>query len=466
MPPPAAFLLLGQRFIIDSEVFCNVTYDEIVYQETKVWRPMPDPLDAWFVLGNDDAAELLQEQMDTYHYAPNLARMRYLVDAHDDDFWDGSLYNSWLHALRALNPASAPDSLPLFARTSAWRQLKLQTQLASWAELRHDNILYAKQSYTDGTWCSYPHGYVEPYPEFYRRVGAFAAQAQEKLAGVTFDVYTPFLPEGFSYLSHVKNTMDTLASIAECEVDGRAFSPEQVAFLERTAMSGGACGSPPISGWYSLLYLAEVSDYFLGDCLIADVHTQPTDQGGGMVGNVLHVATGNVNLGVFVAPAPSSAFQPTAYVGPVYSYYETQTTDFERLTDSDWKDIVSAGEQPPRPDWVHCFLADTTGSVMPAGRMLTGTAYSLAVGPNHNAGPAAHTMKVHRTIQGGVVVALKGRGLVDLSLFDSRGRAVVRTSMRSPGRVVVPQSALSRGMYVVRARAQDGAVTSRSIIVH
>ncbi len=62
-------------------------------------------------------------------------------------------------------------------QTTAWHHEKLNTQLTSWAQLRHDNILYGKQSYTGGTGCSYPYTYVEPYPELYAQLALFAEKA-------------------------------------------------------------------------------------------------------------------------------------------------------------------------------------------------------------------------------------------------------------------------------------------------
>jgi hypothetical protein len=59
-------------------------------------------------------------------------------------------------------------------QTEAWKDKELQTALASWTELRHDTILYAKQSYTMML-TSVPvqvrvPGYVEPVPEVYNRL--------------------------------------------------------------------------------------------------------------------------------------------------------------------------------------------------------------------------------------------------------------------------------------------------------
>ncbi len=62
------------------------------------------------------------------------------------------------------------------------------TALASWAELRHDTILYVKQSYTWATGVAITgaapleakyYGYVEPNPELYARA-KFAVELLKK----------------------------------------------------------------------------------------------------------------------------------------------------------------------------------------------------------------------------------------------------------------------------------------------
>ena len=67
-------------------------------------------------------------------------------------------------------------------RTQAWQRKQLQTQLASWSELRHDTILYAKQSFTMVPSCKYPSVYVEPYPEFYAKLASLADMAGRRIA--------------------------------------------------------------------------------------------------------------------------------------------------------------------------------------------------------------------------------------------------------------------------------------------
>ena len=71
-----------------------------------------------------------------------------------------------------------------------------------------------------------------------------------------------------------------------------------------------------------------------GDFVVADIHTQPTDEAGNIVGKVLHVGTGSINSALIVAQDPADGCS-TAYIGPVGSYYEHITDNFKRLTDSD-----------------------------------------------------------------------------------------------------------------------------------
>ena len=132
---------------------------------------MPNPLDAAFAaLGNNAAAPLLASELGRYpNYPGALHDVRRLVDLHGDDFWGASLYSAWMGALRGVSvPGGDPTSvagLPAVMKTEPWARRMLNTQLASWAELRHDTLLYAKQSYTAFPVCDFPDAYVDPYPE-------------------------------------------------------------------------------------------------------------------------------------------------------------------------------------------------------------------------------------------------------------------------------------------------------------
>ena len=55
------------------------------------------------------------------------------------------MYWSWLYSLKSLTNDFSEGDYPQFMKTTAWQDEKLNTNLGSWAELRHDTILYVEQ---------------------------------------------------------------------------------------------------------------------------------------------------------------------------------------------------------------------------------------------------------------------------------------------------------------------------------
>jgi len=111
--PASAFMLFGQRFIIDSYVTGSVVFDRIKYFGEKICRLYPSTLDVLFALGNDASAQLLIDELNEYHYSSNLAALRYLIDHYDPGFWEETIYNYWLNSMRYLNPPTDRNSLNL-----------------------------------------------------------------------------------------------------------------------------------------------------------------------------------------------------------------------------------------------------------------------------------------------------------------------------------------------------------------
>lgn len=368
---PVSFKLMGQRFILDSYVFSNVVYDRIIYEEQKELRLMPDPLDVLYALGNNNAAPILEEEINRYHYSSQLSALRYLINSYEQDFWENSLYNTWLYAIKSLNTPEDISNYPLFMNTAAWQQEKMNTQLASWSQLRHDNLLYAKQSYTGFISCYYPHTYIEPIPGFYSSIKTFADKAYSLFN--EFDLETTYAARIVYYFDYLSTVMEKLHIIAQKELNNESFTEEEIEFLKEVIYESEECG-PEFNGWYpSIFYnMYSVSE---ADYIIADVHTQPTDSSGNVIGKVLHVGTGKINLGIFVAPSPSNDFKNTLFVGPVMSYYEKETWNFNRMTDQEWYTLVDQNDIPKRPDWVNIYLADENGNKYDSGRELQSEIY-------------------------------------------------------------------------------------------
>ncbi|MBN1543542.1 DUF3160 domain-containing protein, partial [candidate division KSB1 bacterium] len=454
-PLPVSYRLSGQRFIIDSYYFSNVVYDRIIFNGQKVWRPLPDPLDAMFVLGNNAALPLLRDELERYSYAGQLAALRYLTDAFDPDFWSQSLYNVWLQTLRTLNPAADRASDPLFMQTAAWQQQKLNTQLASWAQLRHDNLLYAKQSYTGGTGCSYPVSFVEPYPDFFNSITHFAEIATKEFDSFSNTTYE--IVQIKNYFARLKTVAQKLTVIAQKEIDDQPFSDEETDWLQKMLFVEGGSGMPPFSGWYAdLYYLPEKAAE--GDYVIADVHTQPTDQAGAPVGRVLHVGVGQINLCIVLAHNDG---QPIAFVGPVMSYYEQITDQFKRLTDEEWSALVLQGNLPARPDWVNSYLTNTKGAKLAQGRTIPGTLQTPAPidKPSTVEGFSLQNYPNPFNPQTTIDYSIRAPGPVRIAVYDALGRLVetLTQSHHSPGRYRLTWSGKDRASGIYYCRIESAA---------
>ena len=349
LPLSASFAFLGQRYVLDSHVFSNVVFDRAGHGD--VPRMMPSPFDVAFAaFGNNQALELLAPELDRYAYAPDLGAMRVLADEHPPEFWQGNLYNHWLGSLRTLAPNAAPadqnPGLPPVAKSALWGKRLLSAELASWAELRHDTILYAKQSYTGGNTCEFPDAYVDPYPNFYAKLGEYAAFGQTLVDELAKG---PAAAEAAEIVARIRRHFTVLGDVtgrlkemAEHELTGAPFTAEMMTFINDAVTLRPVCGDVFVEnpGWYGQLFFAEALKF---DPTIADVHTQPTDEAGNPVGRVLHVGTGPARMMVVVAEGCSG---PRAYVGMASSYFEKTTENFQRLTDPKWAATVDSEATP------------------------------------------------------------------------------------------------------------------------
>ncbi len=342
LPLDRSFALLGQRYVVDSHVFSDVTYDRVLPTEGRPMRFLPDPLDAAYAaLGNAAALPILKDGLDRYGYAPHLERARTLVDGFDRGFWDENLYNIWLSSLRAMSQPSAADDMPAITRTEPWSRRVLHTQLASWAQLRHDTILYAKQSYSSAPSCEFPDAYVDPYPAAFERLAFFATRGkaigQLLGAGQSMDLVNRVT----AYFSELESVANILRDMAEQQLEGVPFNAAQMAFVNDAVRSSTqGCGGPmTYEGWYARLMFNRSDAEMIP--VIADVHTDP---GGDHPPQVLHVAAGLPRLMVVTV---DTCMGPRAYAGVSYAYHEVVTENLQRLTDEKWATMARDADFVP-----------------------------------------------------------------------------------------------------------------------
>jgi hypothetical protein len=307
------------------------------------------------------------------------------MDQQTPDAWDSNMYMSWLACLRELSAPTTDAEYPEAMRTRAWAMKTLNTQLASWTHLRHDTILYAKQSYTaGGGGCVYPTGYVEPRVEFWNRLAAMTLRTAELVAGLPYQgSYTYIgkspplvdpvtgeeIPTGdwgtntvaletirnrqVAHLQRFAGIAARLADLAAKELAQESFTPEDEQFVGAEVeefRAPGGCGFffPTCNGWYPKLFYRTIYwdsvgfDFQYGsaarDAIVVDVHTDvpcyppicdPTDPG-----SVLHEGIGSVNLLLVAVDNGADRF---ICAGPVLSHYELEVIGPpRRVSDDEW----------------------------------------------------------------------------------------------------------------------------------
>ena len=327
-----AFLLLGQRYVFDASVLGALVAGSITTQPDRL---MPTPLDVADAVFHSPTAHAL--------LAPELARYgapyaHALAAKAAEPLPDNSLAHLWLGALRELSPDAARDTkLPAPLASEPFGRRILQTQLASWAELRHDNLLYTKQSFTAEMGCEFPSAYVDPYPAFYAKLGAMATRARTAIAGLPFRSHNAQAID--HYFDGMAKTMARLGTIAERERANKPMTDDDLQFIDHMVSLDGrsiVCSTTiDPKGWYAELFFDQ-KEALWHTPIIADVHTQPTDEVGTMVGHVLHVGTGMPRLMAITIKHDGGAHTQT-YRGLVSSYGELITDNFQRLTDEDWR---------------------------------------------------------------------------------------------------------------------------------
>jgi Protein of unknown function (DUF3160) len=381
---PRSFTLLGQKFVVDSWVTAKVVFDDVPaeFEDTprgkimKV-RRVPSCLDVAFAaLGNDQVVPLLQDRItagthrfrDKVNYQNNLAAARNVIDAQQQSEWDINLYMGWLATLRELSKPTTDAKYPEVLRTKAWAMKSLNTQMASWTHLRHDTILYAKQSYTSGASCFYPAGFVEPVPHVWSRMEKMIQRAAELIEKTPFpngkfikssrqgEIEIEFntrQKEQVAFLRNFAQQVGTLKTIAGKQLDQKELTAAETKFLKDIVQKDGGSGHTEYNGWYTKLFWKSTTDAGQPDPLVADVHTDVPAPAHGDPGCVLHQGVGKVDL---LLIAIDNGKERMVYAGPVLSHYEFEMTGTVRKADSEWRKDLSADRLPPRPEWTREYL--------------------------------------------------------------------------------------------------------------
>ena len=346
-PENAAVRLMGVRFVLDSYIYDQLRFPHV--GDPPGGRVYATTLDLAAVFGSELAYQQLETagETDFTNYETQFAAMQNLVDGRSAEEWAGTVYDAWLYALQ---PVLVPhgDAFPDFMRTPAWEAKGLQTGLGSYAELKHDTILYAKQSFAaEGGFepmVEPPRHWVEPDPVAWERMASVVGLLQD---GLRDRGLVETGDDHDALMSTVTGTLERLGSIARDELAGLAISQADNDWLEGIGSVFEALWIQS-SDWDETLGMPSADD--TDAALIADIMRSTLAY--------LEIGTGRIDRIMVLVPNDNGNFQVA--VGGVYSYYEFwQEAELGRLTDEEWRSMLDDGEAPERPSWQSPIFAGT-----------------------------------------------------------------------------------------------------------
>ena len=341
---PYKINLLPQRYMPDGEVLLEM----VDYDSFPTKRALPKGLDVMASMGVESAERiLLEEQKESQQWEGFLAALSKMKERMKEIDWQQTISTRWMDALKTVTDTC--KGYPYFMLTPEWQKKDLNAALASWAELKHDAILYAKQPF--GAECGgggppdpVVTGYVEPNVKFWRKA--------IRLLEATSDVlerYHLTTEKAALTTSRLKEEAEFLLRVSERELAGKKLDEGDYdelkhigATFENISLDLVRDADMYLMGW------DDVQGTDRKVALIADVYTANADNNPEK--SVMYV-------GVGMADEIYCVVEVDGYLwlmrGAVLSYRETmRPVNIQRLTDEEWQNTLETNPEEGRPVWM------------------------------------------------------------------------------------------------------------------
>ena len=338
--------LMPQRYQPDAEVLQEM----VDYDSKPTKRATPKGLDVFAAMGVSAAEQvLMDEKQEWKDFGTQLKKMKQRMTEID---WQETIATQWLNTLTVLN-TSKPDGQPYFMATPEWELKDLNATLSSWAELKHDAILYAKQPM--GAECGgggppdpVVKGYVEPNTGFWKKAIELLNNTAKLLREQ--GMMTPKIAQA---TERIGEELHVLLRVSEKELAGQEPTDEEYDQLK--------CVGAMFEN-ISLDLIREPDQYLMGwddvqgadrkVALVADVYTANADNNPDK--SILYEAVGNADE-IYVIVEIGGCLYLTR--GAVLSYREfIQPSNLPRLTDEEWQQQLEKNPRKGVPEWMNRII--------------------------------------------------------------------------------------------------------------
>ena len=347
--------IMPQRYQPDAEALIATTD-----QDSPVsLRPCPKGLDWMAVMGLPGAERILIDELkETQRWtgfpkALTTARKKAATTP-----WDACVANQWMYTLQSLGDTA--QSLPYFMQSPQWQKKNLNTALASWAELKHDAILYAKQPMLAECGDGGPEppvvkGYVEPNVKFWEKAIALVTRMDKVLT--TYNLQTE---KAKAVYERIKEMAEFCRDISKKELNGGKITDEEYnqieiigSTVENISLELVSEDNEMLQGW---------SDVVSTDkkvAVVADVFTASGENVAIDDKCVLYEGVGPAYEIYVVVEIDGSLYLTR---GAVLSYREfTRLMSDPRMTDEEWQEELKKSPTGGTPSWMKEIIAPVKG---------------------------------------------------------------------------------------------------------
>ena len=341
--------LMPQRYQPDAEVLQEM----VDYESKTTKRDVPKGLDFMAALGCSAAEKILLDELNEPDrwdkYKPTLERMKKRMNKID---WTENSAVQWMQTVKTVT--ETPQNAPYFMRTDEWDRKSLNTALASWAELKHDAILYAKQPF--GAECGgggppdpVVKGYVEPNVNFWKKAIALLDQTKEVL-----NKYALMTEKIENIHSQVKEQAEFLLRLSEKELKGEMPNDIECDQLEYIGATFENISIALLrDNDHQLWSWDDIQGPDKKVALVADVYTANADNNPNK--SILYEAVGDADE-IYVVVEIGGYLHLMR--GAVFSYREFQRpVNDQRLNDEEWQQYLEQHSRSGVPSWMEPIIA-------------------------------------------------------------------------------------------------------------
>jgi len=328
--PPTGWRLFGQRYTLDSEIHNNVSPPR--YYNVEAPRNMVRGLDIMKVFGSASADIFLKQNDYIKHSGLEeiLNSMQKSIESLKNEYWYSTYYTNNLYQIKTLAVFESGTGF-YFTEKPGWNLKAMNSAHGTWAELRHDTILYVKQSYAEmgggGGDLTFrtkplpePVHYIEPNVPFWN----VSAAAFEKLYEI-LDKYNYMDNNTYRMLTGMRQLYIKAAEISKLETEDREVSGNDIIWIRSIANE--------LAYWVMSHTGGQVDNIdSLRMALVADVFTNAE------AGAVLETAVG-IPYRLYI-PLNDGQGGKRIAIGYGFSYYEFHQPISQRLNNEEWKAIV------------------------------------------------------------------------------------------------------------------------------